>query len=116
MWKTRACAPPGRPSTVAAREPWPLDVYKRQVLGIAKAVFETAIDEKIITDNPFGRVKKPRGTAGTHRSLSNDEVQWMCDHWREYRMGLAYMVMIFAGLRIGEVIALTPQAVSYTHL
>ena len=80
-------------------------------LQVVKAVFAKARKNKLIPDNPAEDLTAPRGTKGTHRALTQDEIKLICDRWQSCPAGLWCMVMLFAGLRRGEMIALDWSAV-----
>lgn len=70
------------------------------------ALFDTAIENDLCRKNPF-RAKSaqpPKAPAGTHRALTEDEIL-LIQH-TPHRFQPAAMVMLFAGLRRGEVLAL----------
>ena len=56
--------------------------------------------------NPFSGIKVPYVESEPRRALTEEEVAPITDNWRGARMGLAAMIMLYAGLRIGEVLAL----------
>ena len=71
------------------------------------ALFDTAIENEICHKNPFKSkfVQPPRGSAGSHRALSDEEVALIVS--TPHRFQLAVMIMLYAGLRRGEVLALS---------
>jgi integrase len=69
-----------------------------------KAVFQTAVDDRIITFNPCGKTKPPKGESGTHRAIEPWERDLILQS--EHRLKPAVMCMLYAGLRRGEVLAL----------
>lgn len=75
------------------------------------ALFDTAIENDIIRKNPFrGRyAQPPKGTSGTHRALADEEIELI--RTTPHRMQVAAMIMLYAGLRRGEVLALTMKDV-----
>ena len=79
-----------------------------------KRVFEKARKNKIITDNPAEDLVMPQYTKGTHRALETWEIKLILDHWNEpgLHAGLWIMLMMLAGLRRGEMIALDWSAVN----
>lgn len=78
-----------------------------------KRVFEKARKNKIITDNPAEDLVMPQYTKGTHRALETWEIKLILDHWNEpgLHAGLWIMLMMLAGLRRGEMIALNWSAI-----
>ena len=71
------------------------------------AMFDTAIENEIRPRNPFRSkyAQPPKGSAGTHRTLTDEEITLI--HTTQHRVQLAAMIMLYAGLRRGEVMALT---------
>lgn len=71
------------------------------------ALFDTAIENDLCSKNPFKSkfTQPPRGSAGSHRALSAAEVDLILS--TPHRFQLAVLVMLFAGLRRGEVLALS---------
>ena len=72
-----------------------------------RSIFHTAQVDHVILDDPTVGAKQPKGSAGTHRALEpweRDVVHQM--YANGHRLGLACMVMLYAGLRRGEVLAL----------
>lgn len=71
------------------------------------ALFDTAIENDLIRKNPFrGRyAQPPKGTQGSHRALTEDEIALI--RTTPHRMQCAALIMLYAGLRRGEVLALT---------
>lgn len=76
-----------------------------QLKSTVKQIFQLAIDSRIIDYNPAVNVKIPKKeNVYERRALTDEERQWIIDT-PDY-MQLPAMIMIFAGLRRGEVIAL----------
>ena len=73
------------------------------------ALFDSAIENEICTRNPFRArfAQPPKGHSGTHRALTNEEIALI--QTVPHRMQLAALIMLYAGLRRGEVLALEPS-------
>ena len=71
------------------------------------AIFDTAIENDLCRKNPFRSkfAQPPKAPAGTHRVLTEEEktLIWSTPH----KMQLAALIMLYCGLRRGEVLALT---------
>ena len=82
--------------------------YIKQAKRVFCAVFDSAVADGLIAFNPArDRTAKPhKGTVGGHRSITEQERQWMLTHCREHRMFPAAMAMLYAGLRPQEAKAL----------
>jgi len=75
------------------------------ILGTARQVFEYACTSKALTDNPCEKVTLPLTKAPQkRRALTPEEQQWILD--TEHRAKRAAMIMMYSGLRRGELIAL----------
>ena len=71
---------------------------------LLRSMFLDAVDDGLIRSSPAREAKPPRGSSGTHRPLE----QWERDlvyEMRDHRFGTAAMLMLYAGLRVGEVLA-----------
>lgn len=72
----------------------------------AKQVFDLAISNRVTDYNAAQLAKLPRDTPReTRRALTEEEIQWILD--TPHRAQTAAMIMLFAGLRRGELIPLT---------
>ena len=69
-------------------------------------VFLRAYKNKLIANNPATDLIMPEGTSGTHRALERWEVDCILLHWQEHRCGIWALLMLLAGLRRGEMMAL----------
>jgi len=79
-------------------------VYKIKLT--TNKIFQDAIDSKQRPALVGPKVLWRYADEGTHRCLDEWEIKLICDHWQEHRMGLPVMLMLWAGLRRGEAIAL----------
>lgn len=67
-------------------------------------VFRSAVADRIIPTDPTLSVKKPKGTHGTHRAITQEERTAI--HNTSHSLRPAVMTMLYAGLRKGEALAL----------
>lgn len=72
-----------------------------------KGVFKAAFADGIIKKDPAAAVDPPKGTKGTHREISDEERALI--HQTAHRLRPAVLVMLYAGLRRGEAMALNIQ-------
>ena len=92
------------------------DGYSASTIKRAKmlyvALFDTAIENDLCIKNSFRAkfAQPPKGTEGSHRAITEEEVSliWSTPH----RMQLAALIMLYCGLRRGEVLALTSKDIS----
>jgi integrase len=91
------------------------DVYSTAYKGLSNsyilagknvfaAIFDSAVADGIIMSNPVrNRTAKPhRGTVGGHRSITDQERQWILTYCTDHRAHPAAMAMLYAGLRPQE--------------
>lgn len=74
-------------------------------------IFRSAYANHLIRDDPGYDIQRPSGTSGTHRALSRSEVITITSRWRELPLGLPIMMMLWAGLRKSEALAMDWDAV-----
>ena len=78
----------------------------KKIKQIAEQIMRIAVDSDLILKNPFSGVKVPSVEPEMRRALTESEIDLITENWRGTRMGPAAMIMLYAGLRIGEVLAL----------
>ena len=71
-----------------------------------KQIFKAAIDDRIITFSPCDGIITPSGTEGTHRAITDAERDLITNTWKYHRVGIWAMLMLYAGLRSGEIVPL----------
>lgn len=86
--------------------------YAKQTLteirNTAKQIINLAIENRVLDYNCASAVKIPKSAAtSTRRALTPEEQRWITD--TPHRAQTAAMIMMYAGLRRGELIALTWQ-------
>lgn len=76
------------------------------VKDIASSVMELALDNRVIEYNPFQKVKIPKTAKEPEQreALTEEQQQWIVN--TPHRAQTAAMIMLYAGLRRGEVIPL----------
>lgn len=74
--------------------------------SVIRQIFGKAKKNKIIQDDPSEDLEMPDGKSGTHRALERWETDCIMANWFEHRAGLWAMLMLFCGLRRGEMVAL----------
>ena len=81
--------------------------YVSKFLSVIRGIFKTATAEGAILRNPMEIVKRPKCKKSTgHRALESWERVLIASTWREHDFGLAAMVMMYAGVRRGEMLYL----------
>ncbi len=69
-----------------------------------RGVFRAALADQLIPRDPTYNLALPRGTHGTHRAITDEERSLI--HATDHRLRPAVMLMLYAGLRKGEALAL----------
>lgn len=70
------------------------------------AIFRTAAQNGLIAKNPTEKIDWPYKYNGTHRALEEWERELITQNWHVHNIGIMAMIMLYAGLRRGEAIAL----------
>lgn len=91
------------------------DSYIKGMISRVKRVFEKAVANHIIASSPAANIDRPKGTSGTHRSLEPFEITAILQTWKENYCGVWAMIMLFAGLRRSEMMALQWDAVDMSN-
>lgn len=78
----------------------------KSVKRVTNKIFADAVRNRILNHNPADGVRWDYTTRGSHRALEGWEKALIVDHWQVHRAGLWAMLMLFAGLRRGEALAL----------
>lgn len=75
--------------------------------GTVKQIFRDAVANRVLTFDPSEGVRWSSAGSGTHRMLDKWEIALITRYWDAHRTGIWAMLMLYAGLRRGEALALT---------
>lgn len=80
--------------------------YIQKVRVLMTEILDSAVDAGYLASNPVRArsLKPPKGISGTHRVITDQEREAI--HATPHRMQLAALIMLYCGLRKGEVLAL----------
>lgn len=76
--------------------------YITKVQYTLNQIFEKAIQNKMILDNPAKDLEKPAATNGTNRAIMKSEKKWILKVAKNHKAGLWIKTMLYCGLRPGE--------------
>lgn len=82
------------------------DSHIRHAKNLFTSMFDGAVDDGLCVRNPCrAKTAQPhKGTAGTHRALTDEEIQLINN--TPHRMRTIAMIMLYAGLRRGEALGI----------
>lgn len=85
----------------------------KEIRSTAKQIFEFAIDNKVLDYNPTVRVKIPKEASEEEReAISEEQQKWITE--MPHEMQTAAMIMLYAGLRRGELLPLLWDDIDFT--
>lgn len=84
-----------------------------QLRKVLKVVFNYAIDEKLMTDNPARRTKLPQGTQSNADSMTIEETEAFVSVKTEFWYGTAFVFQLHTGLRPQELMGLIWEDIDF---
>ena len=78
----------------------------KDMRNVGRQIFDVAIENELLTVNPFNRIQVIGIPPKQRRPLTKDEISLIVKTWSGHRMGPAAMTMLFCGTRRGETAAL----------
>lgn len=85
----------------------------KQLKGIVNRIFEEAVLNQMIPLNPCKGISWESSKKGTHRALEPWERELIYLNHKSHRIGSCAVIMLFAGLRRGEAIALEWEDIDF---
>ena len=79
----------------------------KQAKQTAVRILNVGVENDLVVRNVFSTVKVPTIEPNERRALTEEERELVNRTWQEHRMGHAAMIMMYCGLRRGELLALT---------
>ena len=87
----------------------------KKVKGVTNKIFEDAVRNRMIPFNPCSGVSWEYAGKGTHRALEDWEKALILENHQVHRAGRWALLMLFAGLRRGEALALNWDDVDFEN-
>lgn len=86
--------------------------------GMIKAIFKSAVQNRLLAFSPADNLEIPKGSTGSHRALEPDEIHIVTKAAQTgHRFGVMAMVMLYAGLRKAEAAELKKETdVTASHI
>lgn len=81
-------------------------IVLRNVTNLVKSIFREAISNNLIINNPAENIKAPKGKKQSYRSITDYEREHILKVCEQHRGGTFLRIMLYAGLRTGEVCCL----------
>lgn len=80
-----------------------------RVAQLMFSIFDAAVDNHLMTENPARKLRLPKGTKTTHRTITDEERKLILRIAEYHRAGLWILLMLYCGLRPAEAAALQWQ-------
>ena len=87
----------------------------KKIKQTAERIIRVAIESDLLTRNPFSGVKVPTIEAEGRRALTQEEISLITNNWKGTLFGHGAMIMLYAGLRQGEVLALNWEDIDFEN-
>ena len=87
------------------------DSYIKKYCMTINSIFETAMHDGVVLRNPCFGASRPSGKSGTHRPITAEERNLIHQSVGHHDMAIGAMIMLYAGLRRGELLALDSSCI-----
>lgn len=88
----------------------------KEILLIARQIINVAIEDEIIYRNVFQGIRLPEDLPEEERHpITDDQLNLIVKSWQSHRMGIPAMLMLYLGLRRGEVLALSWKDIDFEN-
>ncbi len=87
-------------------------IYIKQT---ASQVIEYAVENDLAFRNVFAKVKNPDAPVTERQPLTDEQIRLVTENWQDHRAGIGALIMLYCGLRRGELIPLTWADIDLTE-
>ncbi|MCM1195086.1 MAG: site-specific integrase [Firmicutes bacterium] len=89
---------------------------REKLYTFLKDALTKAVKAKLIPDNLFDGIDKPKHERKQSRSLTRDEERRFVEECSKYKQGNLYLLCLYQGLRLGEALALTYEDIDFDKM
>lgn len=89
---------------------------REKLYTFLKDALTKAVKNKLIADNLFDGIDKPKYDKKQSRALTHDEEQRFVEACRRSNQGDLYLLCLYQGLRLGEALALTYEDIDFAKM
>lgn len=87
----------------------------KQMKQTATRILDVAYEENMIRKNVFRKVTVPKKKCNERKALSEKQIAMVNETWETHFMGYSAMIMMYCGLRRGELLALRWEDIDLVH-
>ena len=81
-------------------------IMLKNTCNLTKSIFKEAVSNNLIMTNPAENIKTPKGEKQSYRSITDYEREHILKVCKHHRGGTFIYIMLYAGLRTGEICCL----------
>ena len=89
---------------------------REKLYTFLKDALTKAVKAKLISDNLFDGITKPKHERKQSRSLTHEEERRFVEECSKYKQGNLYLLCLYQGLRLGEALALTYEDIDFDKM
>lgn len=89
---------------------------REKLYTFLKDALTKAVKAKLIPDNLFDGITKPKHERKQSRSLTHEEEHRFVEECSKYKQGKLYLLCLYQGLRLGEALALTYEDIDFDKM
>lgn len=89
---------------------------REKIYTFLKDALTKAVKNKLLSDNLFDGIDKPKHDKKQSRALTHDEEQRFIEACKRNNQGNLYLLCLYQGLRLGEALALTYEDIDFDKM